>query len=809
MNRRDFIQRSAALVGVAYVGAPAFSIDIQTLGNPNIVIGVLSDIHLRDTDSAATFIHTLEYFRSQKVDGVIIAGDMADQGLEPQLKVVADSWYQVFPDDKGLDDKHTEKLFIYGNHDLQGATWAGVISSVGADVAKEQGIYNSPAEIWEKYFHETYTPIWMKQVNGYYFVGAHWHDNNIPGLSELLSEHPTELSGEKPFFYIQHPHLKNTCNGPWAWGQDDGTVTGILSRYPNAVAFSGHSHSPLNDDRNFWQDQFTSIGTSSLSYLYPMPARENTYQDDWSAKPPTQMANIGGDSKEGMLMKVYDGAIVFERREFVNDQTVADPWVMPLPISLTAPLTFENRKKTAPVPQFPAGAKVTVTQATGKDRYGVEQEQVTVHFPNVLKKDTGVRAFDYEVQVEHEWLDVRFISCTKRVFSPKCFMGEDQDTGEVVCVFGLSELPTLFHYRFIVRPCECFGNKGDAVYSDWITGPISVGNSTLSLAKLFVIPGENIVVSYKDAPVGTKAWIGLYQAGKNPGSGSPSVSWAYTDGKEGTVTLKANAAGEHYVVMFANEGYDECSSRVSLFVTSSAYDASAFMMKTSKKVYNVGDAVEVNVSSAPSLANDWVGIYAASVIPSSSVKCPTWLYYGSGASSLRLNVSGTKNWTAPLPSGIYFVSYFMSDGYNEPFPRQYFVVGTPVSLISEKSTYGKDENIVVRFSGMTKHLSGTICYQKDGESTLHELMTISGEDGVVELNVPSAGTYKLYVCVDGVSVSQACSIKVNADGTAVSEVKSAYHSNNIAYRLDGTMAGRADDTLPRGMYVINGDKILR
>ena len=100
MNRRDFIQRSAALVGAAYVGAPSLAMDIQSLGNPNIVIGVLSDIHLRDTSTATTFIHALEYFRSQKVDGVIIAGDMADQGLEPQLKVVADSWYQVFSDDK-------------------------------------------------------------------------------------------------------------------------------------------------------------------------------------------------------------------------------------------------------------------------------------------------------------------------------------------------------------------------------------------------------------------------------------------------------------------------------------------------------------------------------------------------------------------------------------------------------------------------------------------------------------------------------------------------------------------------------------
>ena len=90
MNRRDFIQRSAALVGAAYVGVPSLATDLQTLGDPNLVIGIVSDIHLRGSETADTFIHTLEYFRSQKVDGVIIAGDMADQGLEPQLQVGAD-----------------------------------------------------------------------------------------------------------------------------------------------------------------------------------------------------------------------------------------------------------------------------------------------------------------------------------------------------------------------------------------------------------------------------------------------------------------------------------------------------------------------------------------------------------------------------------------------------------------------------------------------------------------------------------------------------------------------------------------------
>ena len=45
MNRRDFIQRSAALVGAAYVGVPSLATDLQTLGNPNLVIGIVSDIH--------------------------------------------------------------------------------------------------------------------------------------------------------------------------------------------------------------------------------------------------------------------------------------------------------------------------------------------------------------------------------------------------------------------------------------------------------------------------------------------------------------------------------------------------------------------------------------------------------------------------------------------------------------------------------------------------------------------------------------------------------------------------------------------
>ncbi len=722
MNRREFLQRSTVLAGAAYLGTPALAETIATLGEPNLVIGIVSDIHLRGADTAETFIHTLEYFRSLKVDGVIIAGDMADQGLLPQLQVVANAWFQVFPDNKGLDGKETVQLFIYGNHDMEGYTWGGTISSVGAETAQAQGIGRQAATAWKRCFKEDYQPIWMKTIKGYHFIGAHWENqNHISGLADFLEEHNAELTADgKPFFYIQHPHPKDTCNCAWAWGRDDGTVTRLLGKYPNAIAFSGHSHSPLDDDRDLWQGSFTSIGTSSLKYLYPMPARENTYQDDWSAKPPSQMPKMDPqDGRQGMVMRVYDNAITFEKREFVYDEAIGEPWYLPWPISTREPLSFENRAKTAAVPQFPAGTKATVTAGNGSDRYGTQQKQVTVHFPTVLKKNAGVRAFDYEVQVEYDWLDVRHVCATKRVFSPKCYLGENKEEGDVRCVFGESELPKDFAYRFAIRPCNCFGAKGNPIYSDWIDSSFAMFTSTLSLDKQFYRTGEAIRVTFSDVPVGTEAWVGIYAKGKTPGSSDKAATYKYTEVAAGTLSLSLSATGEYFAVLFQDGGYTECSPRIPLFVLSRAYNPENFSMQTDKPVYNVGDAIVVTLANAPMLSNDWIGIYRADIVPKDAI-CPTWLYNNKVNGSLTLNVSGTKNWTAPLSEGDYFVGYFMADGYEEPFPRQYFTIckGDDDS-VSAPSEDREGDHLIYRLDGTrTASMQEPGLYIKDGKKVI-------------------------------------------------------------------------------------------
>ena len=174
-----------------------------------------------------------------------------------------------------------------------------------------------------------------------------------------------------------------------------------------------------------------------------------------------------GDGKQGMLMTVYDKYITFERREFVYDQAVADNWIIPLPLQAEQ-MSFKNRAKNAVAPEFDKKDKVSIRHIeNGEDRYGVRLPQIEVSFPSVLKKRTGVRATDYEVRVEQAFLDTITITHTKRVYSNGFYLGEAQDEKDVTCLFGKHELPKNRKWRFAVLPCESFGKKGAAIYSEW------------------------------------------------------------------------------------------------------------------------------------------------------------------------------------------------------------------------------------------------------------------------------------------------------------------------------------------------------
>ena len=475
MDRRDFLRSGILLTGAMCLDVKALAKAVTSMGTPRLRVGILSDIHIRLERDLPVLERTFKYFREREVDAVLIAGDMADTGLERQMRMVAETWFGVFPKDKLPNGKHVERLFIYGNHDIEGHNYGTLTEALQGDdkesVLARETIAKQREQLWKKYYREKFQPIYIKEVKGYKFIGAHWTNwQNTPGLQDFLASHSAELQGSKPFFYFQHPHPKNTCCGPWAWGQDNGEVTEALGHFPNCIAFSGHSHQILNDERTIWQGAFTSVGTASLSYTYSLGGRENTYIDS-GPEYPTQMPSVNqSEGKQGMVMTVYDDGITLERWDFMYNRPLADNWLIPLPTTGgEKPLSFDYRAQRAQVPQFAHGDQVTISKAEGKDRKGRKQWQTTVHFPNVLKKRTGVRAFDFEVTVEEMIADVNRVFCQKHVMSPHFFLCEEKDEGEVICVFGEGETPKMFPYRFTIRPCECFGKKGDPIYTDWMT----------------------------------------------------------------------------------------------------------------------------------------------------------------------------------------------------------------------------------------------------------------------------------------------------------------------------------------------------
>ena len=469
MNRREFLGGAAGLgflAGCRMLSVPGAA----SFGGARLRMGVLSDIHLNESGDEDTFLKALAYFRDHGADAVLIAGDIANTGKVVQLQRCADAWYKVFPNDRAPDGRHVEKLFIYGNHDVWGGWWGN------NNKFREDSIYYNDryAKVWEETFHEPYSDFWIKNVKGVPMIGGHWTKrDNFDGLGDFLKQHAREIDPSLPLIYTQHSHPKGTCMGPWAWGRDNGTSTRALSGYPNAVAFSGHSHYTLVDERSVWQGAFTSINTASLRYASnDYSLRENVsgnghgYQGERKARK-HRMPEYGSkettDGRQGMLVSVWDDHLAIERRDFFQDASLGPDWVVPLPASESAPFAFKVHRRRRTAPEFAKGAKAEVKVEQPKD--GKDFTHVNVMFPAAQPVD-GCRVNEYEVTAVLVEDEVEVVQAQRRMMSPDYYKPATKLVRDVAFTFAAEDLPLKGHYRFEVRPLECFGKKGAAIVSD-------------------------------------------------------------------------------------------------------------------------------------------------------------------------------------------------------------------------------------------------------------------------------------------------------------------------------------------------------
>ena len=480
-SRRDFIGALGATGAFAAVGLKGGAEEVDP-GRVRMRFGVLSDIHISTHRQLPYFEKTLRKLDEWKVDAVLACGDLADYALRPQLKLVADTWFKVFPNGNGSDGRPVANLMHYGDHDMQDDRYVDYEDAVKewpdkafrhAEVIRTLGA----KKVWEECFHEEWAPIVLKEVKGYSFVLSHFtkgepgnpYGNNVPGLKEFLAAHAFDPA--KPFFYSQHRIPKNTACGPLVDGQEDGTTTRIFADYPNLIAFCGHCHMNGAYEKSIWQGAFTCVQVPSLRYCATQAGRENGYcGQDRPPEVPVQPSKMmgalpSGRTSQGFLCTVCERAVVIRRWDFHYDLPLGPDWV--IPISSFAlpterrPFAFANRAKAVPAPAFPSGAEVKLSWTRGRDRAKTEHEMVSVSFPPATA--VAPRADDYEVTVEMKEREVERVFLQKRVYSSRYLFAEKMDDQPVVCLFARDELPDGWPVRFTVRPLNAFGAKGEPI----------------------------------------------------------------------------------------------------------------------------------------------------------------------------------------------------------------------------------------------------------------------------------------------------------------------------------------------------------
>ena len=465
ISRRNFLFSSGAFALAAGCRSTAI------FGKPELVFGVVSDIHITTPNSCALFESSLRYFRRRGVDAVMAPGDLTDWGLRSSLVLVKETWDKVFAGSEVVP------LFATGNHDYDGWWYGDMTMEMHANGYSEDEALSKLglAENWEEILGEKFAPIRCRTVKGYDFISGEWGGNI--GLGKWMEENGSRLSRTKPFFYFQHvPIQGTTSDSNYMTGDDE--IRSVLNNYPNCVSFTGHKHRPFIDERSIWQGEFTAISTPSLSYSGTMSGYENGGGlRNGKATQTMPIVPYRRDLRggQGYLVNVWPDKIAIERIDLEEETSDAPEWVIPLATG-EKPFAPANREKEIPVPEFPAGAQCALRTINTDNRIGKWTIAMECVFPSAKMPD-GHRVFDYEIKAVPKDGSEPLV---KRFISPAFAKLAKYEPLRQRFWFDVAELPQDREYVIEVRARNCFGKSSRPIVSGVMRGKPGLGKAVRS-----------------------------------------------------------------------------------------------------------------------------------------------------------------------------------------------------------------------------------------------------------------------------------------------------------------------------------------
>ena len=460
LSRRSFLIGGSAAALASGCRGPRF------IGSGDLRLGVISDIHIREPESAETTERAFRFYRSRGVDAVLIAGDLSDWGLLSGFRILKETWDRVFA------GTGVVPLFITGNHDFDGWHYGDMtmeMHALGYDES-EAAIKLGMRRCWEETFGEHWAPVRLRTVRGFDFVSCEWGADGE--FVEWMKANGGRFRGGKPFFFFRHSPLKGTVCGRSA---GDDAVKAVLEGYPNCIALTGHIHYPFNDDRAIWQGAFTAISVPSLSYSTAPEGHENGY-DDRTGKSKLTMPlmtvrrDLRGD--QGYLIEVRGDEVSVERYDFDEMEDGASDWSFSTARDAARPYAPEVRVREMPAPVFPAGAKLKVTTTNTDNRAGHWTIALDCRFPSA--KVAGSRVFDYEIRAVPKDGSEPLV---KRFLSPAFALMEKFEPKVQRFWFDVAELPQDKEYVLEVYARNCFGRASSPLVSAVRRGKPGLGKA--------------------------------------------------------------------------------------------------------------------------------------------------------------------------------------------------------------------------------------------------------------------------------------------------------------------------------------------
>lgn len=241
---------------------------------------------------------------SVDIDALLIAGDIAENGLQCEFDTVASHI---------SDAPVSHYIMATGNHDMRLRAYKqstkrfcnftnGLNETAGSDLTIDK-------------VHYSY------EVNGYTFIVMGTNKTEMeeayisPEQLEWLDETLDKASGKKPVFVVLHQILKDTHGLPLTWGsgknekagsvgEQSDDIKAILNKYKNVILITGHMHTGFGQYTYQKVDNFHSINLPSLC-----------------------IDNKDGDYNGpgiGYMVEVYSDKVVFRARDFDDGCYVPD-----------------------------------------------------------------------------------------------------------------------------------------------------------------------------------------------------------------------------------------------------------------------------------------------------------------------------------------------------------------------------------------------------------------------------------------------------------------------------------------------------